>query len=89
MVAVFNDVGQSCAAKNYCPCSLLSVVSKFFEKLVSNKLVDHLEKTGKTQLVSIGRSKNTDVIDVLIDESSLEEISYFKMLGLPFFSKLD
>ena len=44
---------------------------------------------GKTQLVSIGRSNNTDVIDVQIDESSLEEISYFKMLGLPFFSKLD
>ena len=44
---------------------------------------------GKTQLASIGQSNNTDVIDVQIDESSLEEISYFKMLGLPFFSKLD
>ena len=32
--------------KNYCPASLLSVVSKNFEKLVNNKIVDHLEKCG-------------------------------------------
>ena len=31
-------------AKNYCPVNLLSVVSKVFEKLVNNRLVDHLEK---------------------------------------------
>ena len=32
------------ATKNYCSVSLLIVVNKFFEKLVHNKLVDHLEK---------------------------------------------
>ena len=26
--------------------SLLSVVSKFFEKLINNRIVDHLEKCG-------------------------------------------
>ena len=31
-------------AKHYCPVSLLSVVSKVFEKLVNNRIVDHLEK---------------------------------------------
>ena len=31
-------------AKNYGPVSLLFVVSKFFEKLVNNRLIDHLEK---------------------------------------------
>ena len=31
-------------AKNYSP--VLSVVSKVFEKLVNNKIVDHLEKCG-------------------------------------------
>ena len=31
-------------AKNYRPVSLLSVVSKVFEKLVYNRIVDHLEK---------------------------------------------
>ena len=34
------------AAKNYHPVSLLSVVSKVFEKFVNNGLVDHLEKYG-------------------------------------------
>ena len=33
-------------AKNYCPVSLLSVVSKVFKKLVNNRIVDHLEKCG-------------------------------------------
>ena len=33
-------------AKNYCPVSLLSVVSEVFEKLVNNWIVDHLEKCG-------------------------------------------
>ena len=30
--------------KNYCPVSLLSVVSKVLEKLVNNRIVDHVEK---------------------------------------------
>ena len=46
MVPVFKNVGKRSRAKNYCPVSLLSVVSKVFEELVSNKIVDHLEKCG-------------------------------------------
>ena len=46
MVPVFRDVGERSAAKNYRPVSLLSVVSKVFEKLVNNRIVDHLEKCG-------------------------------------------
>ena len=44
VVPVFHNVGERSTAKNYCPVSLLSVVSKVFEKLVNNKFVDHLEK---------------------------------------------
>ena len=44
MVPVFKDVGERSTAKNY--FSLLSVVSKVFEKLVNNRIVDHLEKCG-------------------------------------------
>ena len=44
VVPVFKNVGERCTAKNYCPVSVLSVVSKVFEKLVNNKIVDHLEK---------------------------------------------
>ena len=46
MVPVFKNVGKMSAAKNYHPVSLLSVVSKVFEKLVNNRIVDHLEKCG-------------------------------------------
>ena len=41
---IFKNVGERSTAKNYCPVSLLSVVSKVFEKLVNNRIVDHLEK---------------------------------------------
>ena len=44
VVPVFKNVGERSTAKNYHPVSLLSVVSKVFEKLVNNRIVDHLEK---------------------------------------------
>ena len=46
VVPVFKNVGERYTAKNYCPVSLLSVVSKVFEKLVNNRIVDHIEKCG-------------------------------------------
>ena len=46
MVPVFKNVGERSTAKNYHPVSLLSVVSRVFEKLVNNRIVDHLEKCG-------------------------------------------
>ena len=36
--------GKRCTGKNYCTVSLLSVISKVFEKLVYDRLVDHLKK---------------------------------------------
>ena len=46
MISVFNNVGERSTAKTYHPVSLLSVVSKVFEKPVNNGIVDHLEKCG-------------------------------------------
>ena len=46
VVPVFKNVGERSTAKNYHPVSLLSVVSKVFEKLVNNRIVDHLAKCG-------------------------------------------
>ena len=43
---VFKNVGERSIAKNYHPVSLLSVVSKVFEKLVNNRIVDHLKNCG-------------------------------------------
>ena len=42
----FKNVGERSTSENYCPVSLLSVVTKVFEKLVNNRIVDHLEKFG-------------------------------------------
>ena len=43
MVPVFKNDWERPTAKNYCPVSLLSMVSKVFEKLV-NSIVDYIEK---------------------------------------------
>ena len=40
VVSVFKNVGESSPGKKYNPVSLLSVVSKVFEKLLNNRLVD-------------------------------------------------
>ena len=46
VVAAFKNVGERTTAKNYSPVSLLFVVSKLFEKLINNRIFDHLEKCG-------------------------------------------
>ena len=46
VVPVFKNIGERATAKNYPPVSLLSVVSKVFEKLVNNRIVDQLENCG-------------------------------------------
>ena len=46
MVPVAKKVGERSITKNDCPVSLLYVVSKVFEKLENNRLVNHLEKHG-------------------------------------------
>ena len=46
VVSVFKNVGEKSAAKNYSPVSLLSMVSKVFEKPVNSRIIDHLEKCG-------------------------------------------
>ena len=52
MVAVVKNAGQRSTAKNYRLVSLLSVVSKVFEKPANNGVVDHLEKYGTFFLIS-------------------------------------
>ena len=46
MVPVYKNVWERLAAKNYCPVSVFSVVSKVFERLVNNWLVDRQGKCG-------------------------------------------
>ena len=46
VVPAFKNVWEGSTVKIYGPVSLLSVVSKVFEKLVKNRVVDHPEKCG-------------------------------------------
>ena len=53
VVPVFKNVGDRSTTKNFCPVSLLSVVSKVFEELANNRIVDYLEKCGLFLISSI------------------------------------
>ena len=53
MVPVFKNVGKRFTAKNCYFVNLLSVVSKVLERLVNNRIVDHLEKCSFFQISSV------------------------------------
>ena len=65
MVPVFKNVGERSTAKNYRPVSLLSVVSKVFEKLVNNRIFDHLEKCGLFSDFQYGFRSSRSTADLL------------------------
>ena len=70
VVPVFKNVGERCTAKNYRPVSLLSVVSKVFEKFVNNRILDHLEKCGLFSHFQYGfrsSQSTTDLLKVVSD----------------------
>ena len=69
VVPVFKNVGDRPTTKNYRPVSLLSVVIKVFEKLVNNRIVDHLEKCGLFFDIQYGfRSRSiADILTVVSD----------------------
>ena len=65
VVPVFKNVGERSTAKNYRPVSLLSVVSKVFEKLVNNRIVDHPEKCGLFSDFQYGFRSSRSTADLL------------------------
>ena len=65
MVPVIKNVVKRSTAKNYCPVSLLSVVSKVFEKLVNNRIFDHLEKCGLFSDFQYGFRSSQSTADLL------------------------
>ena len=52
-------------AKNYHTASLLSVGKKVFEKLVNDKIVDHLEKCGLFSDFRYGFRSSRSTVDLL------------------------
>ena len=65
VVPVFKNVGERSNTKNYCPVSLLSVVSKVFEKLVNKRIVDQLEKCGLFSDFQYGFRSSQSTADLL------------------------
>ena len=65
VVPVFKNVGERSTAKNYRPVSLLSVVIKVFEKLVNNRIVDHLENCGLFSDFQYGFRSSQSTADLL------------------------
>ena len=70
MVPVFKNVGERSTAKNYHPVSLLSVVSKVFEKLVNNRIVDHVEKVAFFLIWFRSSRSTADLLTVVSDRTA-------------------
>ena len=75
VVPIFNNVGEKHTAKNYRLVSLLSVVSKVFEKLVNNRIVDHLEKCGPFSDFQYGFRSSQSTVD-------FSQLHLVELLGL-------
>ena len=64
MLPIFKNVEERSAAKNYCSVSPF-VVHKVFEKLVNNRIVDHLEKCGLFSDFQYGFRSSRSTADLL------------------------
>ena len=64
-VPVFQTVGERSTDKNYRTISLLSKVSKVFEKLANSGIVDHLQKCGFLSDINYGFRSSRLTADLL------------------------
>ena len=64
MAHVFKNIGERSTGKNFRPVSLLSVVTKVFEKLVNSKIADHLEKCGLSSDFHYGFRPSPSIVDL-------------------------
>ena len=65
VVPVLKNVGERSAARSYHLVRLFSVVSKVFEKLVNNRIVDHWEKCGPFSDFQYGFKSPRSTVDLL------------------------
>ena len=64
-VPVFKNAVERSTAKNYRLVTILYFVSKVFEKLVNNRIVDHLEKSGLFSDFQYGFRSSRSTADLL------------------------
>ena len=65
VLPVFKNVGEKSTTKKYPPVSLRSVVSKVFEKLVNDRIVDHLKKYNLFSDFQYGFRSSQSTVDLL------------------------
>ena len=65
VLPVFKNVGERSTTKKYPPVSLRSVVSKVFEKLVNDRIVDHLKKYNLFSDFQYGFRSSQSTVDLL------------------------
>ena len=75
VVSVFKNVGERSTSKICRPVNLLSVVCKVFEKLVNDRIVDHLEN-GAFFLISSMVIGFLDLLQIFL------QLYLIKLLGL-------
>ena len=81
VVPVFKNVRERSIAKSYRPVSLLSVVSKVFEKLVNNRTDDDLEKCGLFSDSSMVLGL-LDQLEIFLQSYLIESLGLLTGLGL-------
>ena len=85
VVPLFKNVWERFIAKNCHPVSHLSIVSKVFEKLVNNRIVDHIEKCGLFSdfQYSFESSRSTaDLLTVVSDRiASFQQVCGYSSCG--------
>ena len=81
MLPVFTNVGERSTAKNYRPDSILSVASKVFEKLVNNRIADHLKKCGLFLIFSMGIGR-LNQLQIFLQLYLIEFLGLLTDLGL-------
>ena len=82
VVHVFKIVEKRRTAKNYHPVHPLFVVSKVFEKLVNNRILDHVEKFGLFSGFQYGFRSSRSTGDLLIVVSD-RDARAFNRSGIP------
>ena len=65
VVPVFKNLGERVMAINYHPVSLLSAISKVLEKLINNRIVDHLKKCSLLSGFQYGFKSSWSTADLL------------------------
>ena len=65
MIPAFKNVREKSRAENYRPVSVLSAVSKVFEKLVNSRIVDHQEKCDLFSDLQYGFRSSRSIADLL------------------------